>query len=276
MPGRHPARLHVLLAKDSEAAVIIRRGPSKHVCTISWNRRTDRFKVGQWLNGRIYERRSDLSPDGRHLIYFAMNGRWETKVRGAWTAISRAPYLRALSLFAKGDCWHGGGLFLSDKGYWLNDGYGHTVLEDNAPLTRSPTYPWHEQYGGECLGVYYVRLQRDGWKLKGIEEDGTKSQTTIFEKRINDQWVIRKHAHATLDHPVGKGVYFDTHTLVNSRTGDKKHFADWEWADVDGGRIVWAAGGKLVAGCVKASGLEKSSELHDFSDMEFERIQAPY
>jgi cytochrome bd-type quinol oxidase subunit 2 len=30
--------------------------------------------VGQWLKGRIYERRSDLSPDGKHLIYFAMNG----------------------------------------------------------------------------------------------------------------------------------------------------------------------------------------------------------
>jgi hypothetical protein len=154
------------LAQDSDAAVVIRRGPSKHVCTISWNRRTDKFKVGQWLNGRIYERRSDLSPDGRHLIYFAMNGRWETKVKGAWTAISRAPYLRALSLFAKGDCWHEGGLFLSDKDYWLNDGYGHTVLEDSSRLTRSAAYPWHEEYGGECLGVYYIRLQREGWQLK--------------------------------------------------------------------------------------------------------------
>jgi hypothetical protein len=276
MRRHHPARLHVLLAKDSDAAVVIRRGPSKHVCTISWNRRTDKFKVGQWLNGRIYERRSDLCPDGRHLIYFAMNGRWETKAKGAWTAVSRAPYLRALSLFAKGDCWHGGGLFLSEKDYWLNDGYGHTVLEDKAPLTRSGTYPWHEQYGGECLGVYYTRLQRDGWTLKGVEGDGKGSQKSIFEKRVNNQWVLRKHAHATLDHPVGKGVYFDTHALVNSRTGHEEPYADWEWADVDADRVVWAAAGKLMAGRVKASGLGNSSVLQDFNGMEFERIRAPY
>ena len=69
-----PARLHVLLAGNSSQAVVIRRGPSKHVCVIGWDRSRDTFEEGQWLKGRIYERRCDLSPDGRHLIYFAMNG----------------------------------------------------------------------------------------------------------------------------------------------------------------------------------------------------------
>lgn len=148
MPRKVAARLHVLLAR--------RRGPSRHTAVIGWNRQTDRFNIGQWFSGRIYERRCDLSPDGAHFIYFAMNGRWDSKAKGAWTAISRAPYLRALTLYAKGDCWHGGGLFQSSHEYWLNDGYGHELQLNNADLIKTTQYPWHEAYGGECLGVYFI------------------------------------------------------------------------------------------------------------------------
>jgi hypothetical protein len=132
---RFPARLHVLFARGSSLALVIRRGPSKTVCTCSWDRDDDTFKVGQWMRGRIYERRCDLSPDGKHFIYFAMNGRWNSKMLGSWTAISRAPYLKALALFSKGDCWHGGGLFLSADKYWLN-GCGYTEIQASSAFRR--------------------------------------------------------------------------------------------------------------------------------------------
>src|SRR6267378_7912415 len=61
--GRFPARLHVLLAREAKIGLVIRRGPSKSVCTVLWNRERDTFKLGQWMRGRIYERRCDLSPD---------------------------------------------------------------------------------------------------------------------------------------------------------------------------------------------------------------------
>jgi hypothetical protein len=66
-----PPRVHVLFARDSSAAIVIRRGPSRHTAVIGWDRRTDRFKLGQWFYGRIYERRCDMSTDGMHMIYFA-------------------------------------------------------------------------------------------------------------------------------------------------------------------------------------------------------------
>ena len=56
--------------------MVIRRGPSKSVATLLWDRKRNTFHMGQWLKGRIYERRCDLSPDGKYLIYFAMNGWW--------------------------------------------------------------------------------------------------------------------------------------------------------------------------------------------------------
>src|SRR5262245_33339602 len=99
-----PARIHVLLASDAPIGLVIRRGPSKYAATLLWDRRHDNFRLDQWLKGYIYERRSDLSPDGKYFIYFAMNGKWHSEAKGAWTAISYVPYLKALAIFPKGDC----------------------------------------------------------------------------------------------------------------------------------------------------------------------------
>src|SRR6266542_1526440 len=162
-----PSRLHALLASDSNMGVVIRRGPSRKVCVIGWDRETDEFVVGQLFYGRIYERRCDLSPDGRQLLYFAMNGQWGSEVLGSWTAVSSAPYLKALGLWAKGDCWNGGGLFVSNHEFWLNDGYGHKTMQEAPSLKHRSDCPWPNGYGGECPGVDYVRLQRDGWELAG-------------------------------------------------------------------------------------------------------------
>ena len=271
-----PARLHVLLARGARTAVVIRRGPSRHTAVIGWDLKTDRFKVGQWLYGRIYERRSDLSPDGKHLLYFAMNGRWDSNVKGSWTALSRAPYLKALALWAKGDCWNGGGLFLSAKDYWLNDGHGHELLHDHSTLERSLAYPWHEPYGSECPGVYYIRLQRDGWVLTRTTPDGAGGGIPLFEKRVSAHWYLRKLAHATLDHPVGRGCYFDEHQLWNSRTETPHEYPGWEWAEVDRGRLVWAEGGKLFSGRLGPKGVERIKQLYDTNPLRFEKLVAPY
>lgn len=91
---------------------------------LRWNLESDSVEGGQWLKGRIYERRCDLSPDGSLLVYFA------AKFRGpvySWTAVSRPPWLTALSFFPKGDCWGGGGLF-----------DGNRVLRLNHPAAAPP------------------------------------------------------------------------------------------------------------------------------------------
>jgi hypothetical protein len=271
-----PARLHVLLARDASTAVVIRRGPSRHVAIVGWDRKTDRFKLGQWLYGRIYERRCDLSPDGTHLIYFAMNGRWDSKAKGAWTAVSKAPYLKALVLRAKGDCWNGGGLFLSWREYWLNDGYGHELVHDHSRLKRSVKYPWHEAYGGECPGVYYIRLQRDGWTMQGTAPDGRGGTVTLFEKRVSAHWKLRKRAYATLDRRIGRGCYFDEHQLWNTRTEATLELPKWEWAEIDGGRLVWAEDGKLFSGRLGSKELGSTKQLYDFNGLRFEKLVAPY
>jgi hypothetical protein len=269
--GRFPARLHVLLARDAKVGLIIRRGPSKSVCTVLWDRQRDTFKVGQWMRGRIYERRSDLSPDGKRFIYFAMNGHWQSETKGSWTAISRVPYLKAISLFAKGDCWHGGGLFLSNGEFRLNDGYGHTELKAKKEVRRNLEWRPSDYFGGECLTIYYNRLQRDGWVMC----DSENKETTVFEKKLLKSWLLRKLAFSGFG-TLGRGCYRDAHELHHAPTGTVLAFPEWEWADFVDGRLVWAHEGQLRAARLGSGKLVGEKLLHDFNAMKFEAVAAPY
>ena len=270
------ARIHVLLAREAPLGVVIRRGPSKRVCTIGWDRSRDQFHLGQWLGGRIYERRSDLSPDGQHLIYFAMNGNWSSEVKGSWTAVSRAPYLKALALFPKGDCWHGGGLFTGSRSYWLNAGCGGSTLQNTDEVERDLEFRPSGSVGGECLSVYYPRLLRDGWTHVERVSLAKWKDYDIFEKSLDHGWVLRKIAHAEIGAPPGKGCYWDEHELVHPGSGQRVRHPGWEWADLDRDRLVWAENGQLFAGRIGEGGLGDEARLFDFNPMTFERIVAPY
>lgn len=270
-----PARIHVLLASQAQLGLVIRRGPSKQVATILWNRRNDEFQLGQWLKGRIYERRSDLSSDGKHFIYFAMNGKWSSETQGSWTAVSRAPYLKALAIFPKGDCWHGGGLWTSSKDYWVNGGHQQSLLRDTTEVRRDNTFKPTENYGGECLGVYYPRLLRDGWRLTDRVTISKWKRHDLFDKQLKHGWTLRKVAHSEIDSPDGKGCYWDEHQLVHTESRKKIDHPDWEWAELDNERLAWASQGKLFAGVVTPDGLANEVELIDFSPMKFKAIEAP-
>ena len=165
--NKFPARIHVLIAREANFAIVIRRGPSDKVCTIGWEMKKNKFTIGQWLDGRIYERRSDLSPDGRYMIYFAMNGKWDSETKGSWTAISKTPYLKAIGLWGKGDCWNGGGLFVSNTQYWINHSAGHFIMQKPRGLSEISDVNLEYARGNECLGVYFPRLVRDGRSGRG-------------------------------------------------------------------------------------------------------------
>lgn len=271
-----PARIHVLLASKKPLGVVIRRGPSAYVCTLLWNRHTDEFSLAQWLHGRIYERRSDLSPDGKYLIYFAMNGYWQSETRGSWTAISRAPWLKAVTLFGKGDCWQGGGLFTGDRTYWLNEGCGHQIIENSKEVQRDVKYQIKEYYGGECLSVYYPRLQRDNWVYQDFEKFERHNRSCTFEKNLPKGWILRKFAHAEMYHRQGKGCYWDEHELEHVPSQTILKYPDWEWAEWDETRLVWATAGCLYAGYLHGNELRNERLLYDFNNLHFEPIPAPY
>jgi hypothetical protein len=222
-----------------------------------WDRTNDSFQLGQWVRARIYERRSDLSPDGRHLIYF------HRKATNSWTVVSRAPWLRGIAVWKKGDCWQGGGLFTSHRTYWLNG--CHCSGAESGEVQPDARYRPPAYYGGECTGVYYVRLQRDGWVLRERERG-----LAIFEKALAGGWLLRKYAHEDVNHPMGSGCYWDEHELEHPAR--RIACPGWEWAEEDRGTLVWAQGGCLYRGEPGGEG----RLLKDFNAMQFEARMAPY
>ena len=97
----------------------------------------------------------------------------------SWTAISRAPYLKALDLWFNGTAWNGGGLFLGGRKVWLNaPSPGIATLRRarfDLELDVSEDFPFETSFGGECPGVYCHRLVRDGWKEKRQAENSRNS-----------------------------------------------------------------------------------------------------
>lgn len=248
-----PARLHVILAREAPLAVVIRRGPARQVCTLLWNRRTDEFTLGQWLKGRIYEDRCDLSPDGRYFIYFAYDGRTHRQYGPAWTAVSRSPWLKAVALYSKGSTWGGGGYFTSARTYWLDT--EHVCVQDTREVRRDLTaeYPklWHDHWA------------QSGWEFRE-ELDASEGKVRLREKQLPRGWSLRFMG--------GSG-----YELKCVRSGRSKHFPAWEWAELDRTRLVWAERGCLFAAAFnREAGISAPTPLHDFNDMKFEETIAPY
>jgi hypothetical protein len=211
-----------------------------------------------------------LSPDGKYLIYFARGGRRHAETKGSWTAVSRAPWLKAVTLWGKGDCWQGGGLFTSNDSYWLNG--CHFLVRKSGEVRQDLKYRARSGFGAECLSVYFPRLLRDGWRIE--TEVGPHRACLVFVKDLANGWVLRKFAYADVEHPQGAGCYWDEHELeYGGRVFDRR---GWEWADRDGDSVVWAEGGVLRRGLLGVDGLKEERVLRDFNDLEFRAIQAPY
>ena len=272
--GPFPARLHVLLARASKRALVIRRGPSKHTCVIDWDREANTFEVSQSFKGRLYERRADLSPDGKHWIYFAMNGKWQAETRGAWTTVARTPWLKAISLYAKGNGWNGGGLFITNRTFWLNDGLGHVPLFESGQVHRNLYFHPDHHFGSECPHVYYNRLQRDGWTLTDSSKSDRGNGKTVFERPLKENWILRKICHEEMPSRQGRGCYWDAHELIaENRTILQE---EWEWADWVDDEILFCEKGRLFRQKIRSSTqLEEAVLLHDFNPYTFERRLAP-
>jgi len=173
-------RLYFIVARKAPMAVVFRRGPTRQVELLTWDLRNDEVTAGQWLKGRIYERRCDLSPSGKYLIYFA--AKYETEMR-TWTAISRPPYLTALALWPKGDAWGGGGLFDTERRIRLNHRPTEMKLRTDFRLAPSMqiTHVGEHAGWGEDEPIHDARMRRDGWRF--VEDQSKTIRNELGAKR---------------------------------------------------------------------------------------------
>jgi hypothetical protein len=151
------------------------------------------------------------------------------------------------------------------------------VVREWPELQRDPIFPGNEMYNAECLGVYYNRLQRDGWQMLPAQGGSKDDTMDYFSKWLNKTTILRKIAHSAsaLNH-LHRPVYYDEHEIVSCATADVQAHPDWDWADYDGRRLLWTANGCLFAASVTDQNIAEAKQLYDFNRMKFERRQAPY
>ncbi len=245
-----PARLHVLTALHSSAAVVLRRGPTGHVASIGWDRKTGHISDAQWLRGRIYDYRSDLSPDGHHMVYFAgKGGRF-------WTALSRAPRLTAIYFAPQSDAWGGGGGFDADGRFWTGVGTP-ADLPDGLIGAPPSALPWSTD--GLWGGTYLAKLVLRGWSHDSGLAYGARLSRLVAKGWRLEQGFVTGGAN--------RAITSSTYALRRSDGSAVIEQPDWEWADVWKTRVQFAAKGALWQAELDRNGVVTPQLIADLNDM---------
>ncbi len=279
----HATRVEVILARKADTAVVFRRGPAKSVLLLRWNTATDSFEQGQWLSGRIYERRCDLSPSGEYLVYFA--AKWKGPYQ-TYTALSRPPWLTALALWRGVGAWGGGGLFHDERTLLLNQ-RGSLRPDEGKVHPRLRTSPLGPHAGfGEDNPIWHMRLLRGGWTLAqaGVWE----RSTTKVSWRIDPPMIYRRaqpaKPNAILEmriaglHEIDGPWYVVEHGIMDERGGERASLGRSDWADWDArGDLLFARNGRIYR-TPRESVYDPASsarELLDLGPLTFTRRTSP-
>ncbi len=266
-------KLYCILARDAEIGVIFRRGPSRHVRLINWNLTKNTFEPGQWFKGRIYAQKSDLSPNGTKLVYFAAKHKGPLP---SWIAVSNPPFLTALVLWRAMGTWNDLSLFETNNLLALATYRPDSSLEPETGFEiPSALQVKHKPWPGYFhLLPDHDRLIRDGWVVHEgdpIYRQNSKSQRVVYIKPILGGLTMVSLA-MTANHR-GAVVY-----KIHGR-GECLLNLEADWAEVRGGRVLFSQGGKLLSMNVSKSkrGFDIGTpvELADFSGMIFEAVEAP-
>jgi hypothetical protein len=269
-----PCRLFVYLARHAPIAAVLRRGPTDWVRLSLWRTDSDTFDHGQWLKGKVYERRSDLSPDGSLFVAFVrQSGGREPRGADTWIAISKLPFFSALAVWFVGGTYHTGAFFPARDSLWLGfqDERPPDIGEKPAWLSITPpkdiayidgTNEWTDRT------VHFNRLIRDGWTLATQEP-----YRTSWRRHHPSRPLVLHMTHSFEDFQIAGGPYIVEYSVWNETDGCEDVIGQASWADWDQqGRLVVARDGTLFNWRFESAALE---EIADFSDQEPDPQPAP-
>ena len=251
MNGGVPPRIYCIPALKAPIVAVFLRGPTNWSHVGRWDLAERRYEPGAWLPGRIFPRRSDLSPDGRFLCYFAHKPSATWEHGEAYVALSKLPWLTALHAFRTCGTW--------TRGYCFTEGEGREDPEDTAlPIP----------YGLCSIPVVqFANERRRGW----MEATDSPRRDPV------DAWDERRNARIQKRQPGGSrllcveslgwaGGEFGVDQAVDGLRvgywlegeGDIQLLNHLQWADWDreGHLLVATRSGKLQVWNFDGGGLE--------------------
>jgi hypothetical protein len=175
-PTPHRSRIHLLAAREAPIIVILQRKRAKlfHVITVH----TEKHWIGEgsWFRGVLYALDSDVSFDGKFMVYRARGANDQT-----WSGVCRVPWLKTLVHVETPIT--GGGYFsgpndLKTHGWDCSE----KIVSDDIRFTIERDTKHH--FGDE-LAVIYARFERDGFTR--LDHSG-EEQTDTTPTDCDDGW----------------------------------------------------------------------------------------
>ena len=269
MQKQVPPRIYCIPAIEAPVVAVFRRGPSRWAHVGRWDLAAGRYEPGAWLGGRLFPRRSDLSPDGQFLCYFAHKPSATWGQGEAYVAVSKLPWLTALHSFPTCGTWTRGYCFTAD---------GETDHSQDAALPIP--------YGLRSIpAIQFANERRRGW---------TEAPDSPV-RDLADVWDERRNARMRKPQPNGTRVLcveslgwaggeFGVEQAVDGlrvrysleSNGDLELLDDLQWADWSREGHVLAAtrAGQLQVRCLDGGRSDIMSEV-DLSSLEPDPTPAP-
>jgi hypothetical protein len=167
----------------------------------------------------------------------------------------------------------GGGLFVAENRCLMIHWKG--VYQECKEIELEVHQP-EDDFRLDRRSVYIRRQLRDGWKLLGKVGEIAGLRILTFEKFVNDSLILQNIFDDDQTMGLKRGICPNYYQLIDVENHNVQCLQNWEWADVDGYRLLWAEGGKIFAAEIEAQGLGPPKMLHDFNEMTFQEIEAPY
>ncbi|NEP17613.1 MAG: hypothetical protein F6J97_12020 [Leptolyngbya sp. SIO4C1] len=258
-------RIYCLPAVAAPVVAVFRRGPTRWSHLGRWLLEPARYEPGAWLRGRLFPRRSDLSPDGQWLCYFAHKPTATWPHGETYVAVSKLPWLTALQAFGTCGTWTRGYYFADSAAFTESDKARAIALPIAYSLCPIPV-------------VQFANERRRGW----VEAPDSPP------RHPQDVWDERRNARLQKRQPGGKrllclesvghaGGEFGVEQAVDGlrccysliSDGNLEILDDLQWADWDAtGRLLAATRcGKLQIRQLEASGAASRARISFETDL---------
>ncbi len=225
-----PPRIYCLLATEAPVVAVFRRGPSQWAHMGRWDLANNRYEPGGWLRGRIFPRRSDISPDGRWLCYFAHNPKARWDHGEAYVAVAKLPWLTALYAFATCGTWTRGYYFTRDR-----RGEDSKALPIPYGLTPIPVI----QFANELRRGWVESTDSPPRQAGGPWDENRNAR--LQKPQPGGQYLLRVESVGRAGGEFGVGQAVDGLRVVYAleSAGGRQLLADVQWAE-------WDAQGRLL------------------------------
>ena len=177
-PITHRSRIHLLAAREAPTIVLLQRKRAKLFHVITVDTETHAINEGSWFRGQLYALDSDVSFDGRFMVYRARGADDKT-----WSGVCRLPRLKTL---VHVETPITGGGYFSGPNDLKTHGWDHAekiFSTDDVPFTIERDTKRH--FGDE-LAVIYGRFERDGFTRLG--SNSGEEQTLTSPTYHDDGW----------------------------------------------------------------------------------------